>query len=222
MDDGDKKQTEGMIITAVLAGESDQFALLVQQYQRVLLRVAASRLGRQDLAEDVVQETFLAAFKSLHTYDSRFSFRTWLWTILLNQCRRTQKKRMRHPLVQSWGDQQTETDTSPELHTRDESPVNRLLNKEQSQQLDRMLNQLPQQNATSLRLRFFAGLKFHEIATAMKCSLSSAKIRVRQGLIQLADLIGEQPNQLSTNQSSSTHQPSLQRTDTGPDKEVSL
>ncbi|MFT5524824.1 MAG: RNA polymerase sigma-70 factor (ECF subfamily) [Pirellulaceae bacterium] len=210
MDDGDKRPTEGMIITAVLAGESDRFALLVQQYQRALLRVAISRLGRRDLAEDAVQETFLAAFKSLHTYNSQFSFRTWLWTILINQCRRTQKKNMRQPLVQSWGDQQTDADTSPELRTRDESPVNHLLSKERSQQLDRLLNQLPQQNAIALHLRFYGGLKFHEVASAMKCSLSSAKNRVRLGLTQLSELMDKQPDQSS-----------LHRTDTSPDKEVS-
>ena len=64
------------------------FAELVRRYQGALRRVAESRLGTVEAAEDVVQETFLAAYKSRHSYDDRFGFRTWLWTILLNQCRR--------------------------------------------------------------------------------------------------------------------------------------
>src|SRR5687768_12655499 len=74
--------TDGMLISAVLAGEREQFAVLVRRYQRALVRAANSRLGRDDWADDVVQETFLCALKWLHTYDSQYSFRTWLWTIL--------------------------------------------------------------------------------------------------------------------------------------------
>ena len=83
---------DGVLIAAVLAGDREQFAGLVSRYQRPLLRVARSRMGRPDWAEDVVQDTFLSAFKSLHSYDSRYSFRTWMWTILLNQCRRHLKR----------------------------------------------------------------------------------------------------------------------------------
>ena len=60
---------DGVLIVSVLAGHRDQFAPLVERYQSALLRVARSRLGREDWAEDVVQETFLCVFKSLHSYD---------------------------------------------------------------------------------------------------------------------------------------------------------
>ena len=96
------------------------------------------------------------------------------------------------------------------MRNRDDSPVKSLLNKESSERLDAMLNQLPQQNATALRLRFFGGLKFHEIATTMKCSLSSAKNRVRLGLTQLAEMIDK------TNE-----QQMLPGTKSRPDNEVS-
>ena len=81
-------QNDGTYVADVLAGRREQFGEIVRKYQGPLMRLAVSRLGRLDLAEDAVQETFLCAFKSLASYDSRFSFRTWLWTILLNQCRR--------------------------------------------------------------------------------------------------------------------------------------
>ena len=80
-------ECDAVLIDRVRAGHSDDFAELVRRYQPALTRVARSRLGRADWAEEVVQETFLAAFKSCATYDPRYNFRTWLWTILLNQCR---------------------------------------------------------------------------------------------------------------------------------------
>ena len=71
----------------------------------------------------------------------------------------------------------------------DQSPVERLLAAERSDQLDRLLTQLRRSQADALRLRFFGGLKFHEIADAMQCSLNTAKNRVRNGLIRMAQLI---------------------------------
>ena len=61
---------DGMLIAAVLAGDREKFAELVRRYQRPLLRVAYSRLGRSEWAEDVVQEVFLALMCELGRYDA--------------------------------------------------------------------------------------------------------------------------------------------------------
>ena len=77
---------DGPLVASALAGDRGALEVLAKRYRPALVRTAWSRLGRTDAAEDAVQETLLCVFKSLRTYDSRFSFRTWLWTILLNQC----------------------------------------------------------------------------------------------------------------------------------------
>lgn len=174
--------TDGELIAAVLAGERERFTAIVERYQGALLRLAQNRLGRHDWAEDVVQETFLCAFRWLHTYDSRYSFRTWLWTIALNQCHRHFEKRSRHVLVQ----------TSPaggnavsELVCPATLPEDVVLGDERTERLAALLNDLPTNEADALRLRFFGGLKFQEIADALGCSLTSAKNWVRFGLLKM-------------------------------------
>jgi RNA polymerase sigma-70 factor (ECF subfamily) len=180
---------DGMLVAAALAGDRQQCSQLARRYQHELLRVARSRLGRLDWAEEVVQETFLATFKSLHTYDSRYSFRTWIWTILLNQCRQYLKKRSRGRLVRSWSDQPADAgqECVVEALQCGAAPPDYLLAAERSELLDRMLRELPDAQADALRLRFFGGLKYREIADAMGCSLSSAKNRVRWGLMKMAE-----------------------------------
>jgi len=177
----------------VQAGESARFAEIVRRYQPALLRVAASRLGRRDWAEDVVQETFLAAFKSRHTYRREFGFRTWLWTILLNQCHRSAARRGRQPSVSYWADETAGAEASAlecaSLVRGAPLPLEKLLAEERSALLETSLSRLPSAQADALRLRFFGGLKFEEIAGAMQCSLSTAKNRVRWGLVRMADLI---------------------------------
>ena len=56
-------ESDAAIIELVLGGQPDRFAAIVRRYRQALQRVAVSRLGRSDWAEDVVQETFFCAFK---------------------------------------------------------------------------------------------------------------------------------------------------------------
>lgn len=184
--------SDGMLVTAILAGEQEPFAELVRRYERALLRVARSRVGRDDWAEDVVQETFLCVVKWLHTYDSRYSFRTWLWTILLNQCHRHLKKYSRGVLIGSWQEAEQSQDLQHEIVRQfqtNQTPPEHLLAKERTQVLDGLLLRLPEAQADALRLRFFGTLTFPEIATAMGCSLSTAKNRVKWGLLKLSGFL---------------------------------
>lgn len=171
---------DGALIAAALEGDESAFARLAERYQGPLLHAARSRLTDRQLAEDAVQEALLCAFRWLHTYDSRYSFRTWLWTILLNQCSRIAARRKKLPA--STTPDESPTPTLPTAA----SPIEQLLARESADRLHELLARLPDAQADALRLRFFGGLKFEEIAQAMECSVSGAKNRVRLGLTQLA------------------------------------
>jgi RNA polymerase sigma-70 factor, ECF subfamily len=175
----DSQSPDGLLIAAALAGEEDAFALLVARYQGPLARAAISRLGRRELAEEAVQETYLCAHRWLATYDSRYSFRTWLWTILLNQCSRQAKREAKQFVPSSIDNRQPEE--CPQA-----SPLDQLLARESGERLHELLARLPEAQADALRLRFFGGLTFPEIAQAVKCSEAGAKNRVKSGLLKLA------------------------------------
>jgi RNA polymerase sigma-70 factor (ECF subfamily) len=170
----------------VQAGDHARFEELVHRYRPALLRVARSRLARADWAEDAAQETLLAAFKSRHTFDPQRGFRTWLWTILLNQCRRLEARRTRRPRVTCEADRTGEEPSPQPAADAAPLPLEQLLARERTELLDALLARLPATQADALRLRFFAGLKFQEIADAVGCSLLTAKNRVRAGLHALA------------------------------------
>jgi RNA polymerase sigma-70 factor, ECF subfamily len=186
----DPNLPDGSLVAAVLAGRREAFDLIVQRYQRALLFVARGRLGRVELAEDVVQEAFLCALKWIHTYDSKYSFRTWLWTILLNQCSRAAQKLGRQMRV-GIAAGKDESEPVAQLASSEASPLDGLLARESRERIGSLLEKLPETQADALRLRFFGGLKFHEIADAQGVSLTSAKTRVRQGLLALAQQLRE-------------------------------
>ena len=185
--DFDSSSPDGLLIAAVLAGEKDAFALLVRRYQGALAQAAVSRLGKRELAEEAVQETFFCAHRWLATYDSRFSFRTWLWTILLNQCARQAKRESRQAELAGTA---AENDWPPPCPGQ--SPLDQLLARENCERLHELLARLPEVQADALRLRFFGGLTFPEIAAAMQCSEAGAKNRVKTGLLKLSNWLGEE------------------------------
>ena len=169
--------SDAQLMQQVQAGRSDLFDELIVRHRPGLLRFAQSKLGDADRAEDAVQEALMAAFAARGTYDPRFAFSTWVYTIVLNTCRRQLRRRQRQ--VDARVDQNAPVDPVA-------SPLERLLESEAQQQLAESLARLPEAEADALRLRFFGGLQFDQIALAMDSSVSGAKARVRRGLERLA------------------------------------
>jgi RNA polymerase sigma-70 factor, ECF subfamily len=189
----DAHSPDGSVIAAALAGDEPAFALLVERYRAPLAKAACSRLGRRELAEEAVQETFLCAHRWLGTYDSRYSFRTWLWTILLNQCTRLAKREARHGRNKEAAKAVDAGEICPHA-----SPLEQLLARERNEHLHELLSHLPEPQADALRLRFFGGLTFPELAAAMGCSEPGAKHRVKTALLKLSQWMQPRSDEMAT------------------------
>jgi RNA polymerase sigma-70 factor, ECF subfamily len=78
------EQAEHAAIAQVRSGDGSAFRLLVDRHSRNLFRLACRMTGNPQNAEDVVQETFLRAYRQMASYDERASFGTWLYRIAAN------------------------------------------------------------------------------------------------------------------------------------------
>jgi RNA polymerase sigma-70 factor, ECF subfamily len=82
------------IVARVLAGETSEYRHLVERHQRSVFRFAWNLIGDEHEAEDITQEVFVAAFRSLELYDGkRAALQTWLLTITRNRCINHLKRR---------------------------------------------------------------------------------------------------------------------------------
>ncbi|MEX1103175.1 MAG: sigma-70 family RNA polymerase sigma factor, partial [Dehalococcoidia bacterium] len=72
------------VLAALRAGDETAFMLLVEQYQGQLIRVAMMYVSTRDVAEEVVQETWLGVLKGLERFEGRSSLKTWMFRILTN------------------------------------------------------------------------------------------------------------------------------------------
>ena len=77
------------LLRRLRAGDERAFVTLVERYNGSMLRLAASFVPSRAVAEEVVQETWLAMLRGLATFEGRSSLKTWLFTILVNRARST-------------------------------------------------------------------------------------------------------------------------------------
>src|SRR5438270_4718810 len=77
--------TDAAVVAQVLAGDRDAFRVLVDRHSRSIFRVIYRMTGNQQDTEELVQETFLRAYKSLERFELRANFSTWLYRIAVNR-----------------------------------------------------------------------------------------------------------------------------------------
>src|ERR1700731_1504672 len=145
--------------TAVLAharqGDSEAFRVLVERHSRSVFRLAYRMTGNQQDAEDVVQESFLRAYKQLGKFDKRASFGTWLYRIAANcslDMMRARKRRSEH--VTS-GNEDGAEEVVLSLPSLDPTPERMALSGEVRQRVLEAMNDLSATERTAFVLRHF-------------------------------------------------------------------
>lgn len=79
---------EAGLVAALKSGDESAFAALVDLHSPAMLRVARGYVASREVAEDVVQETWIALLKGIGSFEGRSSLRTWLFTVLINIAKR--------------------------------------------------------------------------------------------------------------------------------------
>ena len=85
---------DGLLVQQSLADDPEAFGMLVHKYQDVVYAYACQKLGDPTDAEDVTQEIFLRAYRKLDQLRSPHRFRSWLYTIMANECKRWQRRHL--------------------------------------------------------------------------------------------------------------------------------
>ena len=93
---------EGELVVRLREGDEDAFASLVAMYQTRLLRLAGTVVASRSVAEEVVQDTWLAVVRGVDRFEGRSSFKTWLFHILLNRARTTAGREHRTAPAPRW------------------------------------------------------------------------------------------------------------------------
>ncbi|MGQ0562665.1 MAG: RNA polymerase sigma factor [Gemmatimonadota bacterium] len=87
---------EDRLVAAVLRGDEAVYASLIDEYYGGMRRLALSHVHDQDLADDIIQETWIAVVNGIDRFQRRSSFKTWVYRILLNLARRKALREARY------------------------------------------------------------------------------------------------------------------------------
>ena len=93
--------TDEELVARSMAGDADSFNQLVLRWERPIYALAYRAIGRDEDARDVVQDTFLRAFRALPGFKGQAKFSSWLYRIALNLCRDWIRRQKRTPGVDS-------------------------------------------------------------------------------------------------------------------------
>lgn len=173
-------ETDLSILEKVKNGDLNAFSELVLRHQKNLLRLALRVVRDLEVAEDVVQESFIKAYQKLHTFEGRASFRSWIFQIALN----TAKNKLRA--------RRTETLDMDDVNLAVESRAEGdMIQADLKRAVQAEVAKLPTKQRTALSLRIFDDLSFAEIADIMNCPYDTAKANYRHAILKLRTTFAE-------------------------------
>jgi len=176
---GSAKGPEGSTASLAAAardGDRPAFERLAAMYQEGIYRMAYARLQNVADAQDVVQDVFLSAYRSIARLKDPAMFRAWLYRIALNRTRDLARRRRLMRLFGA-GDEQPEDHpcTGPD-------GFDRLASQAFWERFDAFLGTLPELQREVFRLRFLDGLAIHEIFSVMGKNESTVKTHLYRAL----------------------------------------
>jgi RNA polymerase sigma-70 factor (ECF subfamily) len=167
-------------------GDQQAFRVLVERHSRALFRLAFRMTGNEQDAEDLVQETFLRAYKQLGNFDSRSAFGTWLYRIATNCSLDLLRRRKTRGEVSgtaggdeegyTWLDQVAAPEPSPE-RLSESSQI--------AAALGPALRQLSEMERAAFVLRHYEGCDIEEVAKALGVKQNAAKHSVFRAVQKL-------------------------------------
>ena len=158
------------VVSAVLNGDREAFAILVRRHQEVLFRFACAMVGTPDAAADIVQESFVKAYTSLDRCRDPARFGAWIHRIVRNRCLDHLKRHRRQERLHA---------SNPDL----------ILPPEADQALDRgdlravlmeALEALPDAQREAFLMKHLEERSYEEMAELLDASVSALKMRVKR------------------------------------------
>jgi RNA polymerase sigma-70 factor (ECF subfamily) len=178
------------LIRRILSGEKQLFRDLIRPYERAAYMAAYSIVKNEHDAEDIAQETFLKAFRSLASFRGEAKFSSWLLRIAMNEARmrlRKDHKKLYQPLEE---DGEEDRFYRPLLISDwRELPSEAVERDEVRKEIERALNLLSERYREVLVLRDIQQMSIAEVAAVLNISEGNVKVRLLRARLSLRDIL---------------------------------
>lgn len=175
------EDSDNQLVERVKQGDQKAFELLVYKYERKIERLVSRMVRDSDMVADIIQETFIRAYRALPDFRGEAQFYTWLYRIAVNTAKKNLLEIKRDPVIRESfnnGAQEDETFSLEERLIDIETPETALAAKEISEAVNSAIEALPDELKQSITLREIEGLSYEEIADVMNCPVGTVRSRI--------------------------------------------
>ncbi len=162
---------EKQIVQQTLSGNTSAFGYFVETYQDMAITVACRICGNRQDAEDVVQESFVKAYRNLHSFRSESKFSSWLYRIVYNTA-------VTHTNAKIWISDSCEELTQINKESTDFDTETQIIATERSEVVQNVLDRMPKGNALLLTLYYMEDNSIKDIAKITGLNETNVKVKL--------------------------------------------
>jgi len=176
-----EKFTESEIIQRIVDGEKSLYEIIVRRFNAYLYKVGRSYNYNHEDTQDLMQETFIDAYKNLSAFEGRSGFGTWIIRIMLNNCYRKKKKAgFKNEIMQDV------SENSKPMFARSNNDTDKIVqSRELGHIIENTLANIPLDYRMAFSLREINGLSVSETASLLHISEVNVKVRVNRAKTML-------------------------------------
>ena len=171
-------------VSQTLAGDRDAFGVLVHKYQDMVFAYAFQKVRNEADAQDVTQEVFLRAYRNLYALRHPHRFRSWLYTIMSNECNRwlarAAKTRQREMMLADAGDDKQSGDLTHAVTTD-----------AWTEDVEQAISALPDENRVAISMFYMGDCSLKEIAEFLGVSVNTVRGKLHRARRQLGSALSE-------------------------------
>jgi len=188
-------RSDEQIVESVRAGDTEAFRYLVERHQNMVYGMLLRLVNDPDSAEELAQETFVRAYRSLSSFRGDARFSTWLVQIAIHAARDRQRGKKRRKIVSLSELEERRGQEAKLEETRSAfDPLAELSESEFNTRLQKGLERLPEDYREVFVLRHLEELGYEQIAALTKSSVGSLKVRSHRARKLLREFLRERPD----------------------------
>lgn len=177
---------EQTVINDIIAGNTNAFAVLVDNYKDMVFTLALRMLKNREEAEEVSQDSFIKIFKSLNKFKGDSKFSTWVYRVAYNTCLDRIKKHKRSQT-------HIPIDAFTERHIKTiDNALDRMEQEERAQAIQNCLQLLPSEDSFLLTLYYFEEQSLEEISKITGLTANNVKVKLFRSRKKLAVIFSQQ------------------------------
>ena len=170
--------TDGELVKRAQGGDKRAFDLLVSKYQHRVIKLVGRYVNEPADALDVVQDSFLKAYRALPQFRGESAFYTWIYRIAVNTAKNFLVSASRRPLSTTRDDDFGEPMSLEELQPSLETPEHLFISDEIRSVIVETMEGLPHELREALTLREIDGMSYEQIADVMECPIGTVRSRI--------------------------------------------